>query len=130
MEAGTKRAVAAGAASVFAAVGGVITNVVTDSPSWAWGTSLFLLVLAGTSTQVYLSSGASSPARSVHAAGAGSIAIGGSARGPVSAHSTGAAAGDAPPPPTGDAVTASGPGSVAVGGDALDAVTSSSGGTA
>lgn len=127
MEPRTKRALAAVAASLLAAAGGVVTNVVTDSPSWAWGITLAVLVLAGTATQVCLSSGPSAQVPSVRAQGPGSIAIGGSAHGPVSARGSGSAA-DGTPSPPGQGITASGPGSVAIGGNALSSVRSTSGG--
>ncbi len=128
MEARVKRGLAAGAAGLLAAVGGVVTNLVTDSPSWALGIALALLVVAGTAAQMYLSSGASAAAPPVRAHGAGSIAIGGSARGPVSARGTGAMP-EGTPHITGDGVVAAGPGSVAIGGDALGSVRSSAGAT-
>ncbi|MFF2567421.1 hypothetical protein [Streptomyces sp. NPDC058084] len=122
-----KRALAAGAAGLLAAMGGVVTNLVTDSPSWTWGIALVLLVIAGAGTQVYLNDSGAHPAEpAVTAAGAGAIAIGGSAHGPVVARGDGSGA---PVAPAGSGVTASGAGSVAIGGDARGSVRSSAGGT-
>ncbi|MCX2185177.1 hypothetical protein KV205_32395 [Streptomyces sp. SKN60] len=119
-----KRVLAAGAAGLLAAVGGVTTHLVTDSPSLTLGIALTLLVTAGTGAQICLNAnGASSQAPTVTAAAPGAIAIGGSARGPVSARGTGSGAQIVP----GHGITASGVGSVAVGGDALASVRTDSG---
>ncbi|MER7517960.1 hypothetical protein [Streptomyces sp. NPDC126499] len=119
-----KRALAAGAAGILASVGGVVTNLVTDSPSWTLGIALALLVTAGTGAQIYLNDSDASPQTpTVTAAAPGAIAIGGSAHGPVVAHGNGSGAAAVPD----HGITAAGAGSVAIGGDALGSVHTDSG---
>ncbi|GAA1963368.1 hypothetical protein GCM10009738_43450 [Kitasatospora viridis] len=116
-----RRSIAAAAAVVIAAVTGLATNLATDSSGWGWWTGLAVLVLLGAGLQVYLTwSSSDAGGSTVTAAGPGSIAVGGSARGglrtKVAAGAASAAHAVAPAPQGG--VTAAGPGAVAVGGDA------------
>ncbi|MEU9414708.1 hypothetical protein [Streptomyces sp. NPDC051000] len=107
-------------AGLLAAAVGVVINLVTDSPSWGLWVALVVLVLAGAGTQLYLNDGAPTTALPVQALGHGSVAVGGTAHGPivtrVSGPSTAGQAG------AGHGVTATGPGSVAIGGDSLGSV--------
>ncbi|MGW6817823.1 hypothetical protein [Streptomyces sp. NPDC055005] len=112
-------------AGLLAAAVGVVTNLVTDSPSWALWVALIVLVLAGAGTQLYLNGGAPTTAVPVQAVGHGSVAVGGTAHGDIVTRVSGPSSADQAG--TGHGVTATGPGSVAVGGDALGSVETRSG---
>ncbi|MFV6032134.1 hypothetical protein [Streptomyces sp. NPDC056264] len=118
-----KRALAAGAAGMLAALSGVVTNLITDSPSWTLGIALAVLVSAGVGAQVYLNDSGTAQGEpvSVLSAGPGSIAIGGSAHGSVRAGGQHRGGGEVPMGP-GGGIAAVGGGSVAIGGDALGPV--------
>jgi hypothetical protein len=110
------RAVAAGVSVVLAAVIGVVTALVTAHPSLGLWVALGVVVVAGAGLQAAVTYSERSKTLRVRSAGAGAVAIGGSARGPVQTHVHGshvqsAGAGEQ------DGVTASGPGAVSIGGD-------------
>jgi hypothetical protein len=113
-----KRGVAAFLTVVAAAATGLVTNVVTDKPLWAWWVAFAILVAVGASLQYYLSRDGSpeDSARPTTALGAGSVSIGGSSRATIKTRVVGRAQLNSPVQPHG--VTATGPGAVAVGGDA------------
>ncbi|MGW4702579.1 hypothetical protein [Streptomyces sp. NPDC004285] len=111
-----KRGVAAMLTVVTAGAVGLVTNIVTDRPAWAWWIALAALLVVGAALQYYLSR-AAEPA-SATALGAGSVAIGGSSSAPIRTRVAGPALPDGSARPRPHGVTAAGPGAVAVGGDA------------
>lgn len=118
MSSKVKRVVAVVVAGMFAAATGVVTNMLTDSPSGAWWTALIVLVLAGAVPQIYLNGEASPDDRSasVRATGAGAVAVGGSSHEWISTKVVGGAG--ATGQSAGQATTAAGAGAVAVGAEA------------
>jgi hypothetical protein len=111
------RAVLAGASAAVSAVVGVVTNVYTDGGAWPWAVALATLVILGVGLQV--AAVALRRSSAVEAAGAGSVAVGGSVGGPVRTRVRGVAA-DLSPPDAGrrvGAVSATGIGAAAVGGE-------------
>ncbi|MFI5531880.1 hypothetical protein ACIA8O_25445 [Kitasatospora sp. NPDC051853] len=112
-----RRSIAAAATVVVAAATGVATNVATDDAGTGWWVALGMLVVLGVALQVYLTvSSSDGGGTDVTAAGAGSVAIGGSLRGSVKTKASGAS-GSAGAAPAQGGITAAGPGSVAVGKD-------------
>ncbi len=113
MASGAMRAVAAGATVVVAAASGVVTNIATQEPGWAWWVGLGVLVIIGVLLQVLIS--LLDTGNKVTASGAGAVSIGGSAREKITTRVKGSGA--AGSSRTGG-VSASGAGSVTVGQDA------------
>ncbi|MFJ8564472.1 hypothetical protein [Streptomyces sp. NPDC093514] len=99
-----------------------MTNIATDRPGLAWWVSLGALVILGISTQVWLTKPEERGA-DVTAAGAGSVAVGGSTHGQVKTRVRGSATQN-PPDSTAGGIRATGPGSIAIGGDAMGDVSS------
>lgn len=108
------RAAAAGVSFVLAAASGVVTALVTAHSSRGLWVALGVLVVVGAALQAVVTMNERHAAGRVTAAGAGSVAVGGSA-GTITTHVTGSRASAAVRGE--DGVTASGPGAVGVGGD-------------
>jgi hypothetical protein len=114
------RAVLAGLSVVFAAVIGTLTAVVTAHPSAGLWAGLAIAVAAGAVSQAVVTFGERREPGRVVASGAGSVAVGGSARGQVTTR----VRRGRPMPTASDradvdgGVVASGPGAVSAGGDA------------
>jgi hypothetical protein len=102
---------------VLAAACGVVTALVTAHPSSGLWVGLGVVVVAGAVSQAAVTLGERRERGRVEASGAGSVAVGGSARGPITTRVRG---GRVPPavPGNQDGVIASGPGAVGIGGDA------------
>lgn len=117
-----KRGVAAFLTVVVAAATGLVTNIVTDKPLWAWWVAFTILVAVGASLQYYLSRDGTpeDSARPTMALGVGSVSIGGSSKATIKTRVAGQAQLNTPVQSHG--VSATGPGSVAVGGDADGAI--------
>jgi hypothetical protein len=111
--------------AVLAAAAGLATNVYSTGWAWPWGIALAVLVVAGVVLQL-----ASDPARRlIRASGAGSVAVGGTVRGPVRTNVR-RQRNESDAGYRTDGVIASGPGAVAVGGDVDGAVDTSAHGEA
>lgn len=116
MSAVAVRGLLAGASVVVATAAGIVTNVATDQPSLAWWVALGSLVILGVATQVSLTL-FESHSPSATAAGAGSIAVGGSTHRSVTTRvREGMDSQSRPSTPNG--TSAMGPGSIAIGGEA------------
>jgi hypothetical protein len=120
-----RRGTAAAAAVVAAAGTGIVTNVATNGSSWSWWAALFVLVAVGAGLGYYLSGPSETEGRSdTSALGAGSVAVGGSARAPITTKASGI------PSQVASTVrleelhgtVAVGPGAVAIGGDATASI--------
>ncbi|MFG2809529.1 hypothetical protein ACLQ2D_37095 [Streptomyces sp. DT199] len=98
-----KHAVVAGSSVVASVASGLVTNVVTDRPTWPWWVALGVLVVVAVVLQVALTAdGGDGPGP-----GAGSVVIGGTAHEAITTRVS-----------LSGGVTAQGAGSVAVDGDA------------
>jgi hypothetical protein len=89
------RALLAGASAAVSAIVGVFTNIYTDGGAWPWAVALATLVILGVGLQV--AAVALRRSGAVEAAGAGSVAVGGSVGGPVRTRVRGAATNPSPP---------------------------------
>jgi hydrogenase/urease accessory protein HupE len=110
---------------VVAAVSGVVTNIATGKSSWAWWITLIVLVVLGTTLQIYTSRlpfQASQP--SVTASGVASAAIGGSSHGRINTKATNARATTSDRMQV-EGITAAGPGSAAMEGNAMSPIKTS-----
>lgn len=107
----------AGLSTVLGAVVGVVTALVTAHPSGGLWAGLGVAVAAGAVSQAAVTAGERRERGRVSASGAGSVAVGGSARGRITTRVGGV---NAPPAAAcgQEGVTASGPGAVGIGGDA------------
>ena len=119
----TRRGLATAFSVVAAAGAGVVTNIATNEAAWGWWAGLGVLVIVGVGLQVYLNAAPAHRAPGpVIAHGAGSVAVGGTSRGPISTKAVGHSS-----PPRSDErqadLEASGPGSIVIGGDAGDSIT-------
>lgn len=116
VSASVKRGLVAGASVVVAAAIGIVTNIATNQAGLAWWVSLGALLVIGAGAQIWLTA---TEARGVTitAAGAGSVAVGGSTHGAVSTRARGSVR-RASSASTSDGLTAAGPGSIAIGGEA------------
>ncbi len=112
-----RRAVAAGASVIVAAVIGVVTALVTAHPSWGLWVALGVAVIVGAVLQAVVTYGERERTRRIEASGAGAVAVGGSTQQEIRTRVRGKRVSPTDPDRRGD-VTASGPGSVGVGGDA------------
>lgn len=108
------RAVAAGGSFVLAAASGVVTALATAHSSPGVWVALGVLVVVGGVLQAAVTINERRSSGRVAAAGAGAVAVGGSAN-KISTHVTGSSTPAVTP--SGEGVTASGPGAVSVGGD-------------
>jgi len=114
------RGALAAASLLVSVAAGLVTNVYTDGWRLPWGVALVMLVVVGAGLQVAVIAVEGRGRQAVRAAGAGSVAVGGSVRGPVTTRVRGVdgAAGDVGGGgAAGDGVFASGSGGVAAGGD-------------
>ncbi|GAA2476251.1 hypothetical protein GCM10010393_02720 [Streptomyces gobitricini] len=111
-----KRSLVAGTSVVIAAAIGIITNIATNHAGLAWWVSLGALLVIGVGAQVWLTS-TEGQAASVRAAGAGSVAVGGSTQSTVSTRARNSAQ-QSPSEIPSEGVLAAGSGSIAIGGEA------------
>lgn len=102
---------------MVATASGIVTNIATDQASLAWWVSLGTLLVVGVTAQIWLTS-TEGQNQSVTAAGAGSVAVGGSAQSTIRTRVRGYAQ-QTPPTGTSEGTTAGAPGSIAVGGEAI-----------
>lgn len=111
-----KRGLVAGASVIVATAIGVITNIATNQDGLAWWVSLGALLIIGAGAQVWLTS-TDRKSDSITAAGAGSVAVGGSTHGTIRTR-TNISSQQSSSPVSSDGLLASGPGSIAIGGEA------------
>jgi hypothetical protein len=115
MKHGGSRVVVTAALSVLVTVAtAIVVNVLTTGWHWVWWPVLGVLAVVNIGVLVL---GSRQQAQRVTASGAGSVAAGGDAVGPIRTKARGT---HAPGGSGGDGVTASGAGAVAAGGDVGD----------